>query len=304
MLTAVMGMTLVHSGKVRDTYALPAYNEAPPLLLPVASDRISTHNVIHDSLIQGKGELLTALTHYWSRELMKQDIPSHIYASGVLMEPYVPRTVPFFNNRLYSRALVVRKLTMIPVEFVYRNVLAGSLYKAYAKDEDPYGLFLRSGLDEMHMFAMPIFTPTDKSATDNPLDSRTVRHRYPEAYELGLRVFTFMTEHLGRKGLTLLDSKFEFGVDEHGTVFLADEFGTMDSSRCIRTEDFGAKQPHWLDKQYYRQYVEALVARRGGPITPHTFPDEVVYEGQRRMRLLFSLITGMTLHEYQKKELM
>lgn len=297
----ILPLPLHHSGKVRDTFKLGL--DFPALLLPVSSNRLSTHNVVHESEVPGKGELLTALTHFWTGELSKINVETHIYASGKNIEGSLPEGLHGLGLHLCS--FVVRKLVVPRVEFIYRNHLFGSLWEYYKEGLDPYGLKLPKGLKCMHRFKKPIFTPTMKTDDgDPPLTPDEVLAKYPLECEFVRTIFVFMSSYLEKRGVRLIDSKYEVGHDENGNLILADEFGTGDSSRFASVHEANKAtkrhaEPPWLDKQVFRVYAEKKWKGKKGP--PITFPSYIIKKGIARYHRAFKLITGETLELYQKK---
>ncbi len=160
--TKIPGLTLIHEGKVRMTYEIPGH---PDLLFVVATNRVSTHDTVHKSLIQQKGENLVSLTVFWMDTILK-DIPNHLVAYGRKIYKYLPKELQYPFG-LHLCGVIVHRLNMIPVEFVYRSRMAGSLWtKYYAQGKpNPYGLDLPLGLRLMSPFADIVFTPTQKLTT-------------------------------------------------------------------------------------------------------------------------------------------
>lgn len=293
-----LDLPLYHSGKVRDTYLLPDH---PDLLLVVASDRLSTHNVLHLSEVPGKGELLTALTVFWHLGPLR-GIPNHIVAYGFDVLKYVP--LGNWPKELTRCGLVVRRLEMIPIEFVWRNRLAGSLYKNYAEGKDPYGIHLRPGLKKMHRFAVEVFTPTDKSATDDPRNHEEVRRMYPGATATTNIAAVFMYHYLHERGIDGIDFKLEAGTlpGDPYKSYLADEFGTGDSSRFARIKDVRVgEDPPWLDKQVFREEAERIWGGTSGP--PLIFSAHVVKQGVQKYHEAFEAIAETTLGGFQSKHM-
>ncbi|HEY0010543.1 MAG TPA: phosphoribosylaminoimidazolesuccinocarboxamide synthase [Candidatus Paceibacterota bacterium] len=277
-----------HSGKVRDTYLIP---EHPALLVPRASDRLSTHNRVHKSEVPLKGELLAALTVYWALEHF-DGIPTHLVAWGKKIYDYLPGAE--YDPREHYRTCVVRRMYPDLYEFVHRDYLTGSLLKAYENGEDPYFLGLPPGLPSMHRFSRTVFTPTHKSEDDEPLDPQIVRDACPESTEVTLIAFSRMQAHLASRGITLIDAKFEAA----GGV-LIDEWGTGDCSRMARTSEVQeGRDPPWLDKEFLRR--EAEHAWGTGPRAPLEFPLEALKAGAARYHEAFEAITGMSLSEFQR----
>jgi phosphoribosylaminoimidazole-succinocarboxamide synthase len=268
----VQGLTLVHSGKVRDTYAVPGH---PCLLLIVASDRISTHNIVHETLIPGKGRILTEITLLWMKMFKKMGFKTHLVASGSSVQAYFSRAE--FSKNFLSRSMVVHKLDMIPVEFVFRKNLAGSLAESHLSVKpNPYGLVLPKGLQLMSEFPKPLFTPTDKSETDDPVDSSKIRTLYSEAYNVALAAYCMVHAKMSHQGISVIDTKLELGIDpKTGQVVIADECFTTDCSRFVRTNEIVlGKNPRWMDKQHMREEAEKVWNL--GPKYPLEFGASVV----------------------------
>lgn len=297
---ALSNLVLVHQGKTRDTFAT---NE-PDLLLVVATDRLSTHNVIHESVVPGKGEVLTALTIFWLIDVLEEVmVPHHLVAYGKKIFDYLPGTPADYPSDLCYRAIVVRKYDVHMVEFIHRAYMAGSLWRTYSKGlPDPYDLNLPAGLRLMSRFKSPIFTPTEKSETDDPLRSSSVRSMYLMATRLSERVFEYTRIILNRAGLEMVDSKFEIGVDHHGQAVLVDEVATPDSSRfCLLCAVKEGEEPPWFDKQLARAEAERIWG--AGPKVPLAFSPEIIEKISSRYRSLFSLVTRQELGQFQKDRL-
>ncbi|MBU0750100.1 hypothetical protein KKH15_01125 [Patescibacteria group bacterium] len=280
-------LTHFHSGKNRDTYRLPDGK-----LLVVASDRLSTHNVVHRTSINNKGKVLTALTVFWNLEvLQKAGIPTHIVAFGQKIYEYLPPECRRIAD-LHHRAIVVQERKPILKEFIWRWYLTGSLYKEYLKGNDPYGLNLPPGLPHMYRFSHPVFTPTEKSEDDEPCYSADVRTEYPAATARSLRAFRAISEHLLSRGVTLIDAKFEADAD-----LMLDEWGNGDCCRMARTSDIKeGVAPPWLDKQVARDIAEHTWG--DGEKVPLTFTSGEEFAIFEPYAVAVKLITGSTLIEY------
>jgi phosphoribosylaminoimidazole-succinocarboxamide synthase len=287
-MTESMPLPHFHSGKVRDTYEIP---DRPDLLLMVASDRISTHNVKHRSFVPSKGHLLNALTVFWTSHVF-QGVPHHIHAFG--LDIYSELPVAAYPTDLHMRGMVVRKTKPDPREFIWRNNLTGSLWGAYKVGRDEYDLGLEENLPKMHRFQPAIFTPTRKSENDEPLRSRFVRRQYPESTAHTGLLFERMTQYLHERGITLIDGKFEAAKG-----LIVDEWGTGDCCRFAWTKDVRTgMDPPWLDKENFRQ--AAIAAWNGGPKVPLEFEMSVVEEGVRKYHEAFEAITSMSLSQFQE----
>lgn len=299
-LPALDNLQLFHQGKTRDTFLLPDH---PDLLLVVATDRLSTHNIVHRSRVPRKGEVLTALTVFWADEVLESNaIPHHVVAYGSDIYEYLPGRPINYPTDLRYRALVIRRLRMYPVEFVVRAYLAGSLYKEFVSKglHNPYGIPIPPKSPLMKPFWQPVCTPTDKSATDDPRDASKTAARYPGAMRLAMSVFTVVRQHLNERGLELVDSKFEIGTGTRHRPVLVDEIATPDSSRfCKRTDIELGKEPQWLDKQIARNEAERLWG--SGRRIPLSFSTEVVYALSDTYMDLFRSIAETTLDEFQRE---
>jgi phosphoribosylaminoimidazole-succinocarboxamide synthase len=303
---------LLHQGKTRDTYVFPyaigaTANEE--LLLVHATDSISTHDIVHESTIPLKGQVLTALTVFWFMHVLrKSDLPNHMIAYGSRIYDYLPDKYEPYPKDLHLSAIVVRKLDIIPVEFIFRSYLAGSLYREfYIKGEpDPYGLNLPPGLPKMRRFDDLVFTPTKKSDEehDPPLRADAVEKEHPIPYALSRHAYKKMREYLNVRGLALVDSKFEVGVDrKNGKSYLADEVATPDSSRFARTDLITeGEDPPWLDKQIARDEAERRW-REGEPRGPLTFHPFTVSRLADVYKDVFKRITGMSLAAFQQEHM-
>lgn len=288
-------LPLIHEGKVRLTFELP---NNPDLLLVVATDRVSTHNIVHNSLVPGKGEVLTALTLYWTRSVLT-GFSTHIQDWGVRIYDHFGGSGEVEELGLHRRALVVKKLRMIPVEFIFRQYLTGSLWKVYKSGgPNPYGLNLPDGLPKMYKFVRTIFTPTDKSETDDPMDFAQVERDHRHAVTGTYQLFLAVQRHLNSKGIELIDSKFEVGVDAAGALCIGDEITTPDSSRfCELSEISEGEDPHWLDKQILRDEAERIWG--DGPKIPLEFDPFLISSTKGIYEGIFERIAGGSLTDYQ-----
>lgn len=271
-------LQLLGQGKSRDTFrALGRSEDGCPLRLIVATRRISTHNIVHESLINSKDQVLNAITVHWMTGLLDQArVPHHLVAWGRKIYDYLPGRPGDYPSDLHLRAIVVKDLGMAPIEVIYRGYMVGSLYDKFYKKglPNPYGLDFPSGLPLMFPFMEPILTPTDKSETDEPLLTASTYAAYKEACDLGLRVFRLTRDNVREVGIELVDSKFEFGRTPDGVWTLADEVVTPDSSRYTKkSEIIVGAEPKWLDKQLARDEAERLWGN--GPKCPLKFSEGV-----------------------------
>lgn len=286
-------------GKSRDTYYL-----GNGFLLIVASNRISTNNLVHLSLVPQKGEVLTALTIFWLTEVLS-DLPHHLVAYGNKIFDYLPGSHSDYPADLSLRAIIVKRLEVDPREFIFRAYLTGSLWTDYYSKEieNPYGVKLASGLPKMYRFNPPIFTPTEKSETDDPVNSRETIREYTTSYSLAQEAFLRTREYANQLGVEIIDSKFEIGVDASGKRYIADEVATPDSSRfALLNQIVEGEDPPWLDKQIARDAAK-LVWGEGGLKVPLKFSPLQVNDLRNAYSDLFKLLVGMKLKEFQRERL-
>jgi phosphoribosylaminoimidazole-succinocarboxamide synthase len=264
-------LELVSQGKVRDIYAV-----GDDRLLLVASDRISTYDVVHPTPIPDKGKVLTGLSVHWF-ELTREVCPNHL----VSWDEGVPREAR-------GRGLLVERLEMAPVECVVRGYLTGSGWKDYQRSGAVCGIELPAGLRESERLPEPIFTPATKAEVgdhDENVDFERAaeivgdRPLLEELRRLSLALYELGARHALERGIILADTKFEFGRDPRGRIVLGDEVLTPDSSRFWPADGYEAGRPQpSFDKQYVRDWA----AGSGWDKTPPApeLPAEVV-EGTR-----------------------
>ena len=278
-----MPETAVHvaSGKVRELYALDHER-----LLLVASDRISTFDVILPTEIPDKGRVLTGLSAFWFAR-SGHIVPNHVLAL-----------------RDDGRSLECRRLEMLPVEVVVRGYLSGSGWKDYLATGSVCGHELPSGLAESARLPEPIVTPATKAATghDENIDATAAAalvgaDRWAEAEAVALALYDFAAAHAHARGIIVADTKFELGLDQDGTLVLGDEALTPDSSRFWPADGYapGGPQPSY-DKQYVRDYCEALGWDKTAP-GPEV-PRDIVAGTRARYVEAFELLTGIPFDAY------
>ncbi|MDP4020496.1 MAG: phosphoribosylaminoimidazolesuccinocarboxamide synthase [Candidatus Adlerbacteria bacterium] len=307
-------LPLLHQGKVRDTFPAqwPDQNDKQRLpRLPVATDRMSTHNVVHRSTIPKKGEVLNAFTIFWMIDVLeKAGILHHLVAYGKRIYDYLPGEINDYPENLHYRAIVVKSLDMDLVEFVFRAYLDGNLWtKSYSKGlPNPYGIELPPGLprmtcfDTLEGFGGPIFTPTEKSDTDDPLPAVSTEERYREGTALARRTFNLGRTILNKVDIEEVDGKFEVGVDEDGNRVIGDEALTPDSSRFTTLSEIKlGEEPKWKDKQITRNKAEEMWA--GGEKVSLEFPPLTIAKQTHANIDLFEQVVGMSLHRFQKERL-
>ncbi len=250
-------LPLVHRGKVRDNYAI-----GDDRLLIVATDRLSAFDVVLPDPIPGKGRVLTAISDFWFARTRG------IVANHLTGEP-VARYVADASERaaLDGRAVVVRRLSPLPVEAVVRGYLIGSGWKDYQASGGICGIELPRGLSLAARLPQPIFTPATKAAAgahDENIPFERVQDVIGASHaarvrDLALALYSHAAAYAETRGILIADTKFEFGVDAAGQVVLMDEALTPDSSRFWPADSYreGISPPSF-DKQYVRDYLETL----------------------------------------------
>jgi len=281
-VTPLADLPLIASGKVRELYDLG------DRLLLVASDRISTFDAVHPTPIPDKGKVLTGLSVFWFEQLADV-IPNHFISAT--------DGVP---DEVRGRALVVKKLAMLPVECVVRGYITGSGWKDYQATGHVSGLELPPGLQESEQLPQPLYTPSTKAEVghDEAIDfEQTVelldgdRAFAEQVRDVSVELYAKAAEHARGRGVILADTKFEVGRDADGTLTLGDEVLTPDSSRFWPVEGYavGRGQPSF-DKQYVRDWA-AQTGWDKQPPAPE-IPDDVVAATRAKYVEAYELITG------------
>jgi phosphoribosylaminoimidazole-succinocarboxamide synthase len=278
-----MPETAVHlgSGKVRELYALP-----DDRLLLVASDRISTFDVILPTEVPDKGKVLTGLSAFWFART-REIVPNHLLAL-----------------RADGRSLECRRLEMLPIECVVRGYLSGSGWKDYERTGAVCGHALPPGLREAERLPRPLFTPATKaqSGHDENIDAADAAELvgaelYAEVERTAVRLYEHAAAHARARGILLADTKFELGLDADGTLTLGDEALTPDSSRFWEASGYAPGGPQAsYDKQFVRDYCEGLGWDKTAP--GPELPPRVVEGTRSRYVEAFELLTGIEFGAY------
>ena len=273
--------THVGSGKVRELYAID-----DETLALVASDRISTFDVVLPTAIPDKGRVLTGLSAFWFART-RDIVPNHL-----------------LEIREDGRTMVCRRLEMLPIECVVRGYLAGSGWRDYRETGEVCGHLLPGGLEESVRLPTPIFTPATKSTEghDENIDEEQAARlcgseRYEAAKQASLALYRFGSAHAEARGIILADTKFEFGVAPDGTVVLGDEALTPDSSRFWPASDYapGRPQPSF-DKQFVRDWCETTGWNKEPP--GPELPADVVTGTRSRYVEAFERLTELSFGDY------
>ncbi len=263
-------------------------------ILMVASDRISTYDVIHPTPIPGKGQVLTGISVFWFG-LTEELVANHLVS--------VTEDVP---EQVRGRALAVRKLAMLPVECVVRGYLSGSGWKDYQSTGAVCGIPLPGGLRESERLREPIFTPATKADIgdhDENIDFESAvraigdRALAERVRDLSIEVYERAAAHALERGIILADTKFEFGLDGTGTLTLGDEVLTPDSSRFWPADRYevGRPQPSY-DKQFVRDWAAGTGWDKTPPAPP--IPDDVVVRTCELYLAAYERIAGEPLQAW------
>ncbi|MBS0432569.1 MAG: phosphoribosylaminoimidazolesuccinocarboxamide synthase [Proteobacteria bacterium] len=286
------GLELLHRGKVRDVYALPGGK-----LLIVATDRLSAFDVVLPDPIPGKGEMLTQISNFWF-DRTAHLLPNHL--TGIPVADVLPASV---DPHLYEkRAVVAKRLQAVPIEAIARGYLIGSGWKDYQATGSLCGIKLPAGLRQAEQLPEPIFTPSTKAPSGSHDENigfdavvQTIGADLAEQVrDATLAIYRFAAEYARQRGILIADTKFEFGTDEHGTLYVMDEMLTPDSSRFWPSDQYrvGISPPSY-DKQFVRDYLETLDwnKRAPGPVLPQQVIDATATKYAEALKKL----AGITL---------
>ena len=281
-------LKFLHRGKVRDIYAV-----GDDKLLVIQSDRLSAFDVILPDPIPGKGEVLTAMSNYWFKRL-GHVIPNHL--TGI-----APDTVVAADERaqVAGRAMVVRKFTPLMIEAVVRGYIIGSGWKDYQKTGMVCGIKLPPGLKEAQQLPEVIFTP----ATKAPAGQHDENISYEEAAKIvgadlaaqvkkiSIQLYSEAADYARSKGIIIADTKFEFGVDASGKLFLIDEILTPDSSRFWPAAEYRTGiSPPSFDKQIVRNWLETQPWNKKHPAP--ALPADILKKTSDKYREVLTLLSG------------
>ncbi len=258
------GLELLHRGKVRDVYALSGDR-----LLIVASDRLSAFDVVLPDPIPGKGEMLTQVSNFWFGKTAAL-VPNHL--TGTPVAEVLPQGV---DPKLYEkRAVVVKRLKALPLEAIARGYLIGSGWKDYQRTGELCGIRLPAGLEQAQQLPEPIFTPSTKAPKgthDENIGFDAVvdlvgADLAKQVRDATLAIYTFAAKYAAERGIIIADTKFEFGTDGDGKLYVMDEMLTPDSSRFWPADQYkvGVSPPSY-DKQFVRDYLETLDWNKRAP---------------------------------------
>ena len=283
----------IASGKVREIFEIDDER-----LLFVATDRISAYDVVINEPIPDKGRVLTGMTAHWLE--MAAEIPNHMISVQL---SDLPAAVQDFAEELSGRFMVVRRLNMMPVEFVIRGYLVGSGWAEYKRNGTIAGLKLPEGLREADRLPEPVFTPATKATTghdenisEDAAGEIVGEKRMQQARDYAFELYKIAAAYAEERGIILADTKFEFGMDGDEIV-LADEVLTPDSSRFWPADQWKpGTNPPSFDKQYVRDYLSGLNWNKEPP--PPPLPPEVIEGTRERYVEAYERLTGKPFDEW------
>jgi phosphoribosylaminoimidazole-succinocarboxamide synthase len=291
VVTALADLPKIASGKVREIYEGP-----DGTLLLVASDRISTYDVIHPTPIPDKGAVLTGLSAFWF-ENTGQIVANHLIS--------ITDGVP---EEARGRGMLVRKLEMLPVECVVRGYITGSGWKDYQATGRVSGIELPPGLRESDQLPEPLFTPSTKADVghDEAIDfegaARLIgdRELAERVRDVSIALYRYAADHARERGIILADTKFELGLDPDGALTLGDEVCTPDSSRFWPADQYepGRSQPSF-DKQFVRDWASGTGWDRTPPAP--AIPADVVTRTRDKYVEAYERITGEPFEEWLRR---
>ncbi|MEJ2297347.1 MAG: phosphoribosylaminoimidazolesuccinocarboxamide synthase [Woeseiaceae bacterium] len=287
--SSIPELPLIGRGKVRDIYSVDDDH-----LLLVTSDRLSAYDVVMNDPVPGKGEILTQISLFWFR--MMEDI-----IDSQLTEQTVADVVrdPDLQAQLAKRALVVKRLKPLPVEAVVRGYLIGSGWKDYQETGQVCGIDLPRGLRQAEKLPEPLFTPAYKAeagAHDENIDFETVVELVGEKLakrvrDVSIAIYERAATYALERGIIIADTKFEFGTDPQGRLYIIDEMLTPDSSRFWPVDGYEVGiSPPSFDKQFVRDYLETLDWDKTPP--PPDVPAEILEKTADKYREALARMTG------------
>lgn len=252
----IQSLPLLHRGKVRDIYAVD-----DDKLLIVTSDRVSAFDVILPTAIPGKGEILTKVSQFWF-DKTADIIPNHL--SQLPLSEALPE---FEQEGLENRSIITRRLNPLPVEAIVRGYLIGSGWKDYQSTGSICGIHLPAGLRMADKLPEPIFTPSTKAEVGDHDENISFEQAAEligqelaeKVRDVSLQIYKTAADYALERGIVIADTKFEFGLDEDGQLYLIDEVLTPDSSRFWPADQVKpGSSPPSFDKQFVRDYLETL----------------------------------------------
>jgi phosphoribosylaminoimidazole-succinocarboxamide synthase len=290
--TTIKSLPLLGRGKVRDNYAV-----GDDKILIVTTDRLSAFDVVMNEPIPGKGLVLNQMTDFWFDKL-GDIVPNHL--TGIAPESVV---APEEAEQVRGRAVVAKRLEPIMVEAVVRGYLIGSGWKDYQDTGAICGITLPAGLQQADKLPEPIFTPAakadlghhDENISFEDMERRIGSELAATIRDISIRLYQAASEYAATRGIIIADTKFEFGLDEHGKLHLMDEVLTADSSRFWPADSYRpGMSPPSFDKQFVRDYLETLT-EWGKTAPAPNLPQDVIGKTQAKYFEAIERLTGEKL---------
>ncbi len=285
--TNIKSLPFLHRGKVRDIYAV-----GDDQLLIVQTDRLSAFDVILPTAIPGKGKILTALSHFWFQKLA-HILPNHL--TGIAPESVVAESE---HEQVRDRAFVIRRLKPLPVEAIVRGYVVGSGWKDYQQTSAICGIQLPAGLKLAEKLpGGAIFTPSTKAPAGahdenialTQVEQKLGRPLTEKVSEEAIQLYTEAADYALQRGIIIADTKFEFGLDEAGELYLIDEVLTPDSSRFWPADQYRAGQnPPSFDKQFVRDWRETQDWNKKAPAPE--LPEDILRQTMEKYREALRLL--------------
>ncbi len=287
--TALHSLPLLARGKVRDNYAVGSDR-----LLMVATDRLSAFDVVMKAPVPGKGRLLTQMALFWFQHL------AHLAPNHLTGQPPESVVAPDEVAQVQGRAMLVKRLTPLPCEAVVRGYVAGSGWKEYMRSGTVCGIALPPGLTMTQPLAEPIFTPATKAAVGDHDENISFEQlaaligapRAAELRDTAIRLYRAAAAYALTHGIVIADTKFEFGLDELGTLTLMDEVLTPDSSRFWLADELQQGRIVALDKQPLRDWLAATGVTGGAEQAALDLPDAVILGVHERYARASRMLCG------------
>ena len=291
LTTSLEGVALRSRGKVRDIYAVGDQ------LLLVTTDRVSAFDVVLPEGIPEKGRVLNSLSAWWLRRT-EHIVPNHLVTDDV--DEY-PGVLAPAKGMLDGRSMLVRRLNPIPFECVMRGFLYGSGWKEYGREGSVCGISLPSGMQLAERFPEPLFTPAtkaedghDENVSEDFMANALGRELTTRLHAISREIYASGVAWAAERGIIIADTKFEFGHDDDGKLYVIDEVLTPDSSRFWPADEYApGKLQSSFDKQYVRDYLETVDWNKEPP-APH-LPDSIVRGTTERFLSAYRQITGSPL---------
>jgi len=286
--TDIKSLKLLNRGKVRDIYEVDSEK-----LLIITTDRLSAFDVVLPTPIPGKGQVLTSVSNFWFEKL-KHIVPNQL--TGISPESVVADNE---KNQVAGRSLVVKRLKPLPIEAIMRGYLVGSGWKEYQKSQSVCSIPLPAGLREADKLPQPLFTPSTKAevgAHDENISFAKAEELLgkvlaDQVRDVCIALYQEAAEYAAAKGIIIADTKFEFGLDEAGKLYLIDEALTPDSSRFWPADQYQpGSNPPSFDKQYVRDWLESIGWNKKPPAPE--LPPEVAAKTGEKYREALNKLTG------------